>query len=155
MSGKILFERVFLLFGELVADKRGMVMTTLLELEDDEWIVWNGCEIERIGIIEALEWAIDFFGFSLLSQFTKMSQNIDMTEKYAADVLWSDSNDQLVSIRHVPDTNKFVIDGEGFGSRDDAIAYAVKNLLTDEIHAANATVAAQYPEVENALKEWI
>jgi hypothetical protein len=64
-----------------VADKRGFVMTTLLELEDDEWIVWNGCEIERIGIIEALEWAMDLFGFSLLSQYTKMSQYIDMTEK--------------------------------------------------------------------------
>jgi hypothetical protein len=31
----------------------------------------------------------------------------------------------------------------------------MSHMLTDEIHAANATVAAQYPEVENALKEWI
>lgn len=154
MSGKILFERAFPLFGELVADKRGMVMTTLLELEDDEWIVWNGCENERIGIIEALEWAIDFFGFSLLSQFTKISQYIEIIDKYAADVLWIDWNDQLVFIWHVPDTNKFVIDGEGFESREDAIAYALKNLLTDEIHAANADIAAKYPQVANVLKEW-
>ena len=152
MSGKILFERAYPLFGELVADKRGMMMTTLLELGDDDWVVWNGCEIERVDILEALEWATEFFSFSLLSQFIKTPERIEIKDTYAADVLWIDWNNQVVFIWNVH--NKFIIDGEGFGSRDDAIAYAVKHLLTDEIYAANATVAAQYPEVEQKLKEW-
>lgn len=101
----------------------------------------------------AFSWVVDFFGFSPLSNFIEISEDIaDIDHAYTFDLLWIDENSDMLIIQNV--NGKYIIGGTEFQTRDEAVNYAVNQLLPDTVYVASAALVAEYPAVGDVLKEW-
>ena len=150
MTENIIFSKAYPVFGELTSD--GTTMTWLLQLNDGTWIFWNGCDFERQDAETAMELALEEFNFSPLAHFIYLPKNLEIDESLAVDLLWIDSNDNVVIIQR--NGGRFLIDAVDFASRDEAVRHAVDHIMPREIYAANIELIERYPQAEIALKDW-
>lgn len=153
MTEKLIFNRAYPLFGEANTTNGHLTMTLLLELSGGDFTVWNDCDWERDDLKGAMEWAIKLFSFSPLAQFIETPDDVEIGESLAIDLLWINEDGDLTTVQ-CDDNGRYVVGGVDFATREEAVHFAVHQLLPIVVYAANDELIERFPQVENVLKEW-